>query len=105
MQDQGQRLPGKVAVVTGSDSGIGQATAEALARAGADVCVVYHTDADGAGETRRRVEAAGRRAAVTQADVGDPASVPPTTRTLPSIKSVARRPQPARELMAYGIHP
>src|SRR5687768_4040065 len=75
MQDQGQRLLGKVAVVTGSDSGIGQATAEALARAGADVCIVYHTDADGAGETRRRVEAAGRRAAVTQADVGDPASV------------------------------
>jgi glucose 1-dehydrogenase len=70
-----QQLEGRIAIVTGSDSGIGQATAEAFARAGADVCVVYHTDAAGAAETRRRVEAAGRRAAVARADIGDPASV------------------------------
>ncbi|MDT7952082.1 MAG: SDR family NAD(P)-dependent oxidoreductase [Acetobacteraceae bacterium] len=68
-------LLGKVAIITGADSGIGQATAEALATRGADVAIDYHTDADGAAETKRRVEAAGRRANVAQADVGDPASI------------------------------
>ena len=66
---------GKIAVVTGGDSGIGQATAEALARQGADLAISYHTDRDGAEETGRRVQAAGRRAHVMQADVGQPASV------------------------------
>ena len=69
------QLQGKIAVVTGADSGIGQATAEAFAREGADVLVSYHTDQDGAEETRRRVDAAGRRAAVVRSDVGDPGSV------------------------------
>ena len=69
------QLQGKVALVTGADSGIGQATAEALAREGADVCITYHTDLDGARDTGRRVETAGRRSYVTQADVGDPESV------------------------------
>lgn len=68
-------LSGKTAVITGADSGIGQATAEALAQRGADVVVSYHTDAEGAAETKRRVEATGRRAHVAQADVADPASV------------------------------
>lgn len=68
-------LTDKVVVITGADSGIGQATAEALAQHGADVAINYHTDADGAAETKRRVEAAGRRALVMQGDVGDPASV------------------------------
>ncbi len=69
------KLQGKIALVTGSDSGIGQATAELFAREGADVCISYHTDQSGAEETKRRVEAAGRRALVVQCDVGDPASV------------------------------
>ena len=69
------KLQGKIAIVTGADSGIGQATAEALAREGADVCITWHTDQDGAAETRRRVEATGRRAHVAQVDVGDPAGV------------------------------
>lgn len=68
-------LNGKIAVVTGSDSGIGQATAEALAQAGADICVTYHRDEHGAGETLRRVEAAGRRGFLMQVDITDPASV------------------------------
>jgi glucose 1-dehydrogenase len=68
-------LAGSVAVVTGSDSGIGQATAEELARAGADVCVTYHSDEDGAMETRRRVEAVGRRAIVLRIDVRDEEAV------------------------------
>lgn len=68
-------LQGKIAVVTGSDSGIGQATAELLAQRGADVAISYHTDADGAAETQRLVKAAGRRAHVTQTDIADPTSV------------------------------
>jgi glucose 1-dehydrogenase len=62
-------LAGTTAIVTGSDSGIGQAIAAELAVAGADVCVTYHTDEDGAEETRGMVEAAGRRALVMQLDV------------------------------------
>jgi glucose 1-dehydrogenase len=64
------RLDDKVAVITGSDSGIGQATAIAFAEEGADVVVNYLEDADGAEATRTQVEAAGRRAIVVQADVG-----------------------------------
>ena len=69
------RFTGKKAVITGADSGIGQAIAEGFAREGADVVVSYHTDAAGAAETKRRVEVQGRKAQVVQADVGDPASV------------------------------
>ena len=69
------KLQGKVAIITGADSGIGQATAEAFAHEGADIAISYHTDKDGAEETQRRVIAAGRRAHVMQSDVGDPASV------------------------------
>lgn len=69
------RLKDRIAIVTGSDSGIGQATAEAFAREGADVAIVYFHDRDGADETRRRVEAAGRRAVVVQCDQRDPAEV------------------------------
>jgi glucose 1-dehydrogenase len=62
-------------VITGSDSGIGRATAELLAQQGADISISYHSDAEGAAETERRVKEAGRRAIVAQADVGDTASV------------------------------
>jgi glucose 1-dehydrogenase len=69
------KLKDKRALITGADSGIGQAIAEIFAQHGADVAIVYHTDRDGAEQTRRQVEAAGRRALVIQGDVGDPASV------------------------------
>ncbi len=66
------RLQGKIAIVTGSDSGIGQATAEEFAKEGADVVVTYLEDQDGAEQTRRRVEDAGRRALVAHLDVRNP---------------------------------
>lgn len=75
MDFPGMSFAGKTALVTGADSGIGQATAEWLAKAGANVAISYHTDKDGAEATRQTIEAAGRKAVVVQADVGDPASV------------------------------
>ncbi|HSK53305.1 MAG TPA: glucose 1-dehydrogenase [Clostridia bacterium] len=69
------QLEGRVALVTGSDSGIGQATAIEFAREGADVVVTYRSDRAGADRTRVEVERLGRRALVLKADVADEASV------------------------------
>ena len=63
------RLAGKVAVVTGSGTGIGRGVAERFAREGADVVINYNSSADEAEEVRRVVEGCGRRALVEQADV------------------------------------
>ena len=57
------------AVVTGSDSGIGRATAVALAARGYDLGVTWHEDERGARETAREVERAGRRAEVRRLDL------------------------------------
>ncbi|MGI9119814.1 MAG: SDR family NAD(P)-dependent oxidoreductase [Acidimicrobiales bacterium] len=69
------RLHGKVALITGSDSGIGQATAEEFAKEGADVVVHYLDDHAGAETTREAVEAAGQKAVVVQADISDEGDV------------------------------
>lgn len=68
-------LHGRVALVTGGDSGIGAACALALAEAGADIGVLYHSDEEGARGTARGVEARGRKAVIVQMDVGDEAAV------------------------------
>ena len=59
----------RVAIVTGSDSGIGKATAVALANAGCDVGITWHEDEQGAEETAEEVRAAGRRAEVRRLDL------------------------------------
>lgn len=70
-----KRLANEIAIVTGSDSGIGQATAIAFAKEGADVAVTYLHDQEGAETTKRGVEAAGRKAIVVHLDQRDPESV------------------------------
>ncbi len=60
-----------LAIVTAGDSGIGHATAIALARAGMDVGLTWHTDQKGAQETAAAVQALGRKAVVRQLDTSD----------------------------------
>lgn len=69
------KLANKIALITGSDSGMGQAMAEEFARAGATIAVTYHSDQAGAEETCRRVAAAGAKGKAWQVDVQDEASV------------------------------
>jgi glucose 1-dehydrogenase len=70
-----QRLISEIAIVTGADSGIGQATAIAFAREGADVAITYMHDKEGAEHTQRQVEAQGGRAMVFQLDQRQPEEV------------------------------
>ena len=64
-------ISGKVAVVTGSSSGVGQETAVQLASRGARVVINYANSESGARETLARVEAAGGEGTIVQADVSD----------------------------------
>jgi NAD(P)-dependent dehydrogenase (short-subunit alcohol dehydrogenase family) len=65
------RLKGRVAVITGADSGIGRAVALAFAREGADVVISYLNEHRDAQETKRVVESAGRRAALVAGDLAE----------------------------------
>ncbi len=65
------RLSGKVAVITGADSGIGRAVAALFAREGADIAVLYLCEHDDANKTVAIVEGEGRRAIAIAGDIGD----------------------------------
>ena len=65
------RLKGKVALITGADSGIGRAVAALFAREGADIAIVYLCEHDDAEFTKRIVEEEGRKAITIAGDIGD----------------------------------
>ena len=72
----------RTAIVTGSDSGIGRATAVALAAAGHHVGITFHTDEDGAQATARAVASLGRRACVRHLELADPEAAAATIDAL-----------------------
>ena len=67
------RLKGKVALITGADSGIGRAVAALYAREGADIAILYLCEHDDAAKTKEIVEAEGRKAITIAGDLGDKA--------------------------------
>lgn len=66
------KLGGKIALITGADSGIGRAVAVAFAMEGADVAVLYNENDEDAAETQRLIEAQQRRCLLLRLDVRDP---------------------------------
>ena len=69
------RFTGRVAIVTGSSSGIGQSIAIRLGSEGASVVVDYLTHPDAADETKSKIEAVGSKAITVQADITKPEEV------------------------------
>lgn len=65
------KLRGKVALITGGDSGIGRAVALAYAKEGADLAIVYLNEHDDANKTKAEIEREGRKCVLIPGDVGD----------------------------------
>jgi NAD(P)-dependent dehydrogenase (short-subunit alcohol dehydrogenase family) len=65
------RLKGKVALITGADSGIGRAVAILFAREGADIAISYLCEHDDAAKTKEMVEKEGSKAITLPGDIGD----------------------------------
>jgi NAD(P)-dependent dehydrogenase (short-subunit alcohol dehydrogenase family) len=66
-----EKLKDKVAIITGGDSGIGRSIAVLFAREGADVAIVYLSEHKDAEDTKRAVEAEGRKCLLISGDVSD----------------------------------
>lgn len=64
------KLEGKVALITGGDSGIGRAVCIAYAKEGADVAFIYLEEEEDAAETQKHIEAEGRRCLKIRGDIG-----------------------------------
>lgn len=75
LTDPGVDLDGKRMLITGSSRGVGAATAELAAKAGADVAINYRSKARRAEQIAEKVRATGRKAAIVEADVTDPDAV------------------------------
>src|SRR5690606_20418968 len=76
MRDSNQKpLANQTAVVTGASSGIGQAIAIELGRAGANVLINYHSDEEGAKTTQTEIEKEKGNCLVLQGDVSNPSDV------------------------------
>ncbi len=65
------KLKGKIALITGGDSGIGRAAAIAFAKEGANVVIAYLDEHEDAQETQRYIEAEGRECVILAGDIGD----------------------------------
>jgi NAD(P)-dependent dehydrogenase (short-subunit alcohol dehydrogenase family) len=66
-----EKLKGKVALITGGDSGIGRAVALAFAKEGADLAIVYLNEHDDADETQRLVSEHGQKCLLIAGDIGE----------------------------------
>lgn len=66
-----EKLKNKVALITGGDSGIGRAIAQAFAREGADIAIVYLNEHKDAKDAKKAVEAKGRRCILISGDLSD----------------------------------
>lgn len=76
------RLEGKVAIITGGDSGIGRAVAIAYVKEGAEVCIVYHKDHRDARETAKRIRELGGVCILIPGDVSEEAHCKKIVRTV-----------------------
>lgn len=103
------KLLGKVAIVSGGDSGIGKAVSILYAKEGADVAIVYLNETVDAKETKKQVEAEGRKCLLIPGDIGDPGhcqqAVEQTVRELGRLDIVVnnaaeQHPQPGLEQIA-----
>ena len=68
-EEGGKKLEGKVALITGGDSGIGKAVAILFAKEGADIAIVYLNEHEDAGDTQRKVEAYGKKCILVATDI------------------------------------